>query len=124
EAAPAPPVQQLFEQVAASDAIVIASPEYAHGVTGVIKNTLDWLVGFAPFAYKPTVLLNPSHRAFHADNALRETLQTMNATLVIPASIRIPVTATDLSPAQLATTHPFCEQLRWVWSAIENHCEG
>src|SRR3978361_1126087 len=35
-------VQALHAEVAAADALLIASPEYAHGVTGAIKNALDW----------------------------------------------------------------------------------
>src|SRR5208282_3255586 len=42
---PAPePVEALRAIVAASHAIVIAAPDYAHGVPGVFKNALDWLV--------------------------------------------------------------------------------
>lgn len=37
-------VKRLFAAVEAADGLVIASPEYAHGVTGSIKNLLDWLV--------------------------------------------------------------------------------
>ena len=29
----------------ACDAVLISSPEYAHGVPGVLKNALDWVVG-------------------------------------------------------------------------------
>jgi len=38
------PVGQLRALVARADAIVISSPEYAHGVPGSLKNALDWLV--------------------------------------------------------------------------------
>ena len=44
EAAGAPPsVVRLREAVRGSDALLIATPEYNHGVPGVLKNTIDWL---------------------------------------------------------------------------------
>jgi chromate reductase len=44
EAAGAPPsVVQLRDAVRRSDALLIATPEYNHGVPGVLKNTIDWL---------------------------------------------------------------------------------
>jgi chromate reductase, NAD(P)H dehydrogenase (quinone) len=75
-------VQALHLAVDAADAILVASPEYAHGVSGTIKNTLDWLVSFEPFIHKPVAVINASPRAHHADDALRETLRTMSAGLV------------------------------------------
>ncbi|MDQ2988065.1 MAG: NAD(P)H-dependent oxidoreductase, partial [Pseudomonadota bacterium] len=55
---------------------------YAHGVTGVIKNALDWLVSFEPYAGKPVALFSASPRSQYADPALRETLRTMSASIV------------------------------------------
>lgn len=75
-------VQALRLAVDAADAILIASPEYAHGVSGTLKNALDWLVSFEPFIHKPVAVVNASPRAHHADDALRETLRTMSAGLV------------------------------------------
>ena len=75
------PVETLRALVGASDAIVIAAPEYAHGVPGALKNALDWLVASETFAGKPVVLINASPRAFHAQASLRETLATMAARL-------------------------------------------
>src|SRR5262249_25270968 len=44
EAAGAPPgVARLREAVRESDALLVATPEYNHGVPGVLKNTIDWL---------------------------------------------------------------------------------
>jgi len=96
EAAPPTAVIALREAVARADGLVIASPEYAHGVSGTIKNALDWLVGFEPFVHKPTVVLNASPRAHHADDALRETLRTMSAGLVGEASFVLPLLGAKL----------------------------
>lgn len=87
ESAPPAEVVRFHSHVAAADALLIASPEYAHGVTGTIKNALDWLVGFEGFAGMPVAVLNASLRAHHADDALRETLRTMAAAIVEEASV-------------------------------------
>ena len=76
------PVETLRSLVGASDALIIAAPEYAHGVPGVLKNALDWLVASETFAGKPVALLNASPRAFHAQASLRETLTTMAARIL------------------------------------------
>jgi chromate reductase, NAD(P)H dehydrogenase (quinone) len=89
-------VLALHKAVAEADALLFASPEYAHGVSGVMKNALDWLVSFEPFVGKPVAVLNASPRAHHADSALRETLKTMSAVIVEPASVSIPLLGANL----------------------------
>ena len=95
------PVRRWQRAVAASDALLIASPEYAHGVTGTIKNALDWLVSFEPFVGKLVAVLNASPRAQHADAALRETLATMSAVIVEPASVSIALLGSGLTESQM-----------------------
>ena len=92
-------------QIADSQALLIASPEYAHGVTGSLKNALDWLVSFEPFANKPVALLNASPRAHYAENALPEILKTMSAELVEATSITILLLSAELTSDKIAY-HP------------------
>jgi chromate reductase, NAD(P)H dehydrogenase (quinone) len=87
------PVERFRELVAASDAIVIAAPEYAHGLPGAFKNALDWLVASETFAGKRVVLINAAPRAFHAQADLREILSTMAARLVPEAFATLPLGA-------------------------------
>jgi NAD(P)H-dependent FMN reductase len=89
-------VARFHRHVAEADALLIASPEYAHGVTGTIKNALDWLVGFEGFAGIPVAAWNASPRAHHADDALRETLRTMAAVVVEEASVSVPLLGSHL----------------------------
>ena len=37
------PVQALKDRIAASDGLVIVTPEYNNSIPGVLKNTIDWL---------------------------------------------------------------------------------
>lgn len=105
DAQPPPAVLRLHAEVAWADALLIASPEYAHGVTGVIKNALDWLVSQEAFVNKPVAVLNASPRAHHADAALRETLQTMSARIVEPACLSLPLLGAHLDESEM-DTHP------------------
>jgi chromate reductase, NAD(P)H dehydrogenase (quinone) len=90
------PVAALRQRIIAADAVLIASPEYAHGVTGAIKNALDWMVGNESFVYKPVGLLSASPRATIAQTALQETLVTMSARIVPAACVAVPVLGSGL----------------------------
>jgi NAD(P)H-dependent FMN reductase len=96
EASDPPPVAMLRRRIIASDAVLIASPEYAHRVTGVIKNALDWMVSNESFVDKPVGLLNASPRASIAQAALRETLVTMSARVVPDACVTVPLLGSGL----------------------------
>lgn len=112
-------VIRLHDAVAEADALLIASPEYAHGITGSMKNALDWLVGFEPFAYKLVAVLNASPRAHHADDALRETLHTMAAVIVEPASLTIPLLGAKLDEDGMVNTPAIAALIRESLTALE-----
>jgi NAD(P)H-dependent FMN reductase len=105
-------------QIAGADALIIASPEYALGVTGTIKNALDWLVSFEPFANKPVAVFNASPRAHHADLALRETLKTMAALIVEPASITIPILGSQLNEDGMVSDASVAPRIRTALQAL------
>jgi len=113
-----PSVRRLRDQVAAADALLIASPEYAHGVTGTIKNTLDWLVSCEAFVNKPVAVLNASPRAHHADAALRETLKTMSAVIVEAASLTIPLLGANIAETDMAETPAIAHAVREALAAL------
>ena len=81
-------VAELRTLLIGSDAVLISSPEYAHGVPGALKNLLDWLVSTGELVGKPVALLNasPAGGAF-AQAALIETLKTMNWRVLAEASL-------------------------------------
>jgi chromate reductase len=77
-----PQAQDLRDQLTRADGLLIASPEYAHGVPGGLKNALDWMVGWGELAYKPVALFNTSPYGEHAKAALAEILVTMSLHIV------------------------------------------
>ncbi len=112
-------VVAFHRAVARADVLLFASPEYAHGVTGTIKNALDWLVGFAPFATKFVAVLNAAPRARHADEALREILRTMAAVIVEPASVSIPLLGACLDESAIVATPALAGAIRACLRALQ-----
>lgn len=90
--------QQLHEAVAdlkirveRANFILIACPEYAHGIPGAFKNALDWLVSGTEFPGKYVALINCSPRASDAQSALRNVIATMSGHIVEEACFALPL---------------------------------
>ena len=64
EAAGTPPAVEAFrDAIRRADALLIATPEYNHGVPGVLKNAIDWASRpprKSPLAGKPAALFGAS----------------------------------------------------------------
>lgn len=106
EAAAPAAVQELRDAVSRADALIIASPEYAHGISGVMKNALDWLVSHEGAVGKPVALVNTSPRARHACDALREVLRTMSMQLVADAGVALPLLGSCITEDAMLSTPP------------------
>ena len=117
---PDPPrsVTAFREAVGAANALIIASPEYAHGIPGVLKNALDWLVSYEGFLAMPVAVINTSPRAHHAYDALLEVLKTMSATLVHEASISVPLLGGCITEAQMVGSPAIAKQIRSALEAL------
>ena len=55
-------VQNLGERIRAADGLLFATPEYNYSVSGVLKNTIDWISRLKdqPFAGKPAAICGAS----------------------------------------------------------------
>lgn len=73
------------QAIADSDAILIASPEYALSLPGTLKNGIDWLIGSGELERKVVAItaavLGPG-RGRRGLQALRDTLAAVSATIV------------------------------------------
>jgi chromate reductase, NAD(P)H dehydrogenase (quinone) len=112
------PVQRLRAAVGEADALWIASPEYAHGISGVLKNALDWLVSDERFPGKPVALINTSPRACHAWDATAETLRTMSARLVPGACVTLPLLGWHDNRDSILADPALCAQVAAALAAL------
>ena len=117
EPAPAP-VAALRERIASADALVISSPEYAHGVPGALKNALDWLVSGVEIFQKPVALLNPSPGSRFAHPQLMETLRVMSATVVDGACLTVPIAGRRLDAEGIAADTELSTAIRAALDAV------
>jgi NAD(P)H-dependent FMN reductase len=114
------PVRALREKVGQADALLIACPEYAHGVPGAFKNLLDWLVGSLEFPGKPVALLNASGRgSHHAQEALAEILQTMSARVLGGASGNVALPGAGCTREDVLASPERRAELRALLAALE-----
>lgn len=121
--APPPGVIELRQMVGASAALIVSSPEYAHGIAGSFKNGLDWLVRSLEFPGKPIAIINAAPRASHAEEQLREILTTMSARLIDDAMLTLAIQGSGLDAKGIASKEalagPLREMLRRLAAVIE-----
>ncbi|MEO6094641.1 MAG: NAD(P)H-dependent oxidoreductase [Fibrobacteria bacterium] len=86
-------VAEFRARLKRADGILIATPEYAFGMPGVLKNALDWTVSSGEFDKKPVAALSASPTSTGGDKAhasLLLVLSALSARVVTSASFPIP----------------------------------
>jgi chromate reductase len=84
-----PAVTALRDAIAAADGVVLSSPEYNYGMSGVLKNALDWAsrpYGKAKLTGKPVLTITASLAStggVRAQVQLNETLTAIAALVVL-----------------------------------------
>jgi NAD(P)H-dependent FMN reductase len=96
-------VAELRAQIAAADALLLSTPEYAGALPGSFKNLLEWTVGDAGTYRKPVAFINTSGPAAptgaaDAHASLRKVLGYVHADIVEEACVRIPVARDAVGP--------------------------
>jgi chromate reductase, NAD(P)H dehydrogenase (quinone) len=91
EAAGVPPsVDRWRRELARSDAVLIASPEYGHSLPGVLKNAIDWVIGSGELYRKVvaiTAAVKDPRRGRRGLAALAQTLGALDTVVVWNAPI-------------------------------------
>lgn len=120
---PAPtPVADLRAQLLAADGVLLASPEYAHGIPGALKNALDWVVGSGELYAKPVAVLSASPRSSggaYAREAIERTLRHRERPWSCPQPSRcrtsgpLPAKGPTHRPSRRSRPHSALLLLRW-----------
>ncbi len=88
------------DRIREADGIIFCTPEYAHGVPGVLKNGLDWIVSSGEFMDKPTAVISASPSidgGMRANDALVQTLRVMMAKIAEETILCIPAVSAKLN---------------------------
>lgn len=120
EAAASLPVSvlELRRAVSRADALLISSPEYAHGIPGALKNALDWLVGDTEAPGKRVGLLSASAVSRFAHPQLLEVLRTMNFDVVGEASVVLDLPRRGLDTSALVADPLLSASIRRALGAL------
>jgi chromate reductase len=121
-----PAVADLRREIAAADAVLFSTPEYAGALPGSFKNLLDWTVGGGEIYRKPVAWLNPSSSPTGAANAhasLALVLGYLNVQVIEPACTRIPISRAQVGEDGLIADAGIREQLVGVLSTLASTVE-
>jgi chromate reductase, NAD(P)H dehydrogenase (quinone) len=83
--APLPDVETWRTAIRASDALLIASPEYGYSLPGVLKNAIDWVIGSGELERKVVAITAATaapNRGERGLAALRQPLTAVSARIV------------------------------------------
>lgn len=91
------PVADLRRRLAAADAVLVCTPEYAGGLPGALKNLLDWTVGGTELTGMPVAWVNVASVAAPTGGAgahagLGTVLGYVGAEVIDAACLRLPLT--------------------------------
>ncbi len=109
-------VQDLKAAITACDGIIMCSPEYNHGMPGMLKNALDWAsrpVFASPLRGKPTLLMTSSPGyvgGARAHAQMQETMSSVLARVVLRPQVVIAGVMPKIVDGKLVdeTTIKFC----------------
>lgn len=115
------PVINLRSLLREADAVLICTPEYIHGMPGVLKNMLDWLASSGEFVDKPVGVISagPSDMGgSRAHASLSYTLSVLMAKLPEEASLIVPFVRQKIDANGHVTDLVLIQELRKLMTAL------
>ena len=126
---PLPPaVADLRRQIAAADAVLFCTPEYAGALPGSFKNLLDWTVGGGEIYGKPVAWINVSSVAAptggaDAHESLAKVMGYIGVDVVTAACARAPMSRGAVGADGLVTDADVRAKLTEVLRALAQHVQ-
>jgi chromate reductase, NAD(P)H dehydrogenase (quinone) len=123
---PPPPVVALRARIAAADAVLFCTPEYAGTLPGSLKNALDWTVGGGELYEKPVAWINAANpgRGGGAVETLRLVLGYVGAKIVDQACLTVPVGREAVGADGIIHDPQVRAALEPVWAALGSPAPG
>jgi chromate reductase, NAD(P)H dehydrogenase (quinone) len=118
-----PPARELRQRIAAADAVLFCTPEYAGTLPGSLKNLLDWTVGGGEIYGKPAGWINVAvgERGRGAEEHLALVLRYVGAVAVEGACVRLPVPREAVGADGIIGAAPIRDGLMSVLTALAAH---
>lgn len=118
-------VQALADQIAAADAVLIATPEYNQSFSGVLKNALDWVSRTEgnPWQGKPVGIVSAAAgRAggARAQYALRLAMTPFRPLLLTGPEVMVAAAADQFDAAGQLTGNDYAEGLTALVQALHD----
>jgi chromate reductase, NAD(P)H dehydrogenase (quinone) len=113
-------VADLRAAIAAADALVFCTPEYAGTLPGSLKNLLDWTVGGTEMTGRPVAWVNVANpgRGGGAIATLETVLGYVTADVVQPACVALPVSREAVDEDGRVTDPGVLAGLAGVWARL------
>jgi len=123
QAGPPAVVLDFKRRIAEADAVFIATPEYNHGVPGVLKNFIDWTSRrpSQPWKGKPVAIAGASDGGFgtvRAQLALRPILGCLDARVVENPEVHVSRAQEKIDPEGRLVDGPTREKLRTLLAVL------
>ncbi|SKA39908.1 NAD(P)H-dependent FMN reductase [Enhydrobacter aerosaccus] len=123
-------VRRFRASIAASDGVVIVTPEYNHSLPGALKNALDWAsrpLGAAALTGKPVVVISVSPAftgGVRAQSHLHDVLLAIRARIVAGPQIVIGNIAAKISDGRFVDESSLCFALETIGALLKDVGRG
>jgi chromate reductase, NAD(P)H dehydrogenase (quinone) len=106
--------------ISTAHAVIICTPEYAHGVPGTLKNAIDWTVSTNEFSQKPVALITASTDGTYAHKAMLETLRVIEAKNIDKHNLLIQFAKTKITEGNQITDKKTFDEVAAMIKSLEN----